>query len=94
MGPGPELDNLLDFTDTGRSNLEVADISKHEDLGMTGQEADVRDIAEDCEEDEGQQEESDPEPNWQDSGVDESGSIATEYLLWREIIITVQIVII
>ena len=38
---------------TGRSNLEVADVSKHEDLGMTGQEADVRDIAEECEEDEG-----------------------------------------
>ena len=31
----------------------MADVSKHEDLGMTGQEVDVRDIAEECEEDEG-----------------------------------------
>ena len=51
---------------------------------MTGQEANISDVAQECDEDEGKHEERDPESNWQHSAVDESRAIATEKLLSGE----------
>ena len=49
---------------------------------MSGQEANISDVAQECDEDEGKHEERDPESNWQHSDVEESSAIATEKLLW------------
>ena len=62
----------------------MANVSKHEDVRMSGQEANISDVAQECDEDEGKHEERDPESNWQHSGVEESSAIATEKLLWGE----------
>ena len=46
------------------SNLEVADISKKEDTRVTHQEAEVRDIAQNGEQEEWNHEENKPNADW------------------------------
>ena len=51
------------------SDLEVADVSKEEDTGMTHQEAGVRNIAQNREKQEWAEEEDKPNTDWQCSTV-------------------------